>query len=665
VRSSRSREPLAIVVAAATLLCVLLVVVLDRLLRNAGRADLAPFDVESIPYLVTIATSTGTGVLIAVRRPAHPVGWLFLALGLSIALGGVLDSYGRYGAVARPGSVPAAELAAVLGDGIFLVWFVLIALILHLTPTGSALTPRWRQAATTTVVAGTLAYSTVLFWPGQLDDAALNAVRSPLALPGSWEPAFRVVRTTLAILTAVGLVLAAMSLVVRFLRSRGTERRQLLWLAIAVVPMPAFVGLAFWAAPDHPVTLSFVTAGFIGLVPIAAGLSIVRYQLYAVDRILSRAVTYLLVSALLAVTFSVIVTAAGQAIGDRAGGSSIPAVLGTLGAVAVAAPAYRGFQQAIDRRFNRRRYDALTRVQDYVHDPDPGVSVEEVLRQALRVPTLEVMYLAEDGGHWVLADGRHAEPAQDDVPVTRQGRPVARLRAEEGIDRELVRSVAGEATPELENAMLRARISLQLAEVRESRSRIAAASLAERRRLERNLHDGAQQRLLALALELRAAQVNGTAQRLQEAVVDGIGALQAAVVELRELANGLHPAILQDAGLGPAIEDLATRLPVHAELGELDRRFHPEIEAAAWFIACEGAANAVKHADARRIDLVITARDGVLRVRVTDDGCGGADPRGSGLRGIADRTEALGGRLSVYSDTSAGTTLIGELPCGS
>ncbi|HYH11678.1 MAG TPA: histidine kinase, partial [Thermomicrobiales bacterium] len=500
---------------------------------------------------------------------------------------------------------------------------------------------------------------------GRLENDAMASVRSPWALPETWELAMGILRMALAAITAIGLVVAAVSLVVRFRRSRETERRQLLWLVIAVVPLPAFVAVAFWASPDHPVVLAFVSAGFLGLVPIAAGLSIVRYQLYAVDRILSQAVTYLLVSALLAVTFSVIVTAAGQAIGDRGGGSSIPAVLGTLGAVAVAAPAYRGFQEAIDRRFNRRRYDALTQIRNYLHDPDPGVSVEDVVRQALQDPTLEVMYWAEDGGQWVHSDGRHAEPAQDDVAVTRQGQPVARLRVAKEIDRDLVRSVSDEATPELENAMLRARISLQLAEVRESRSRIASASLAERRRLERDLHDGAQQRLLALAIELRAAQVNGTTQRLQDAVADGIAALQAAVVELRALANGLHPAILQDAGLGPAIEDLATRLPVHTVLAELDQRFPPEIEAAAWFIACEGVANAVKHADAGRIDLVITAQDGVLRVRVTDNGCGGADPKGSGLRGIADRTEALGGRLSVQSDASAGTTLIGELPCGS
>ena len=141
VRPSRRREALAIGLAAVTLLCVLAIVALDSLVRDVGRADLAQLDaLGTIPYMVTIATSTATGALVALRRPAHPVGWLFLALGVSIALGGLLDSYGRYGAVARPGSVPAADLAAVLGDGIFVLWFVLVALILHQTPTGSALT---------------------------------------------------------------------------------------------------------------------------------------------------------------------------------------------------------------------------------------------------------------------------------------------------------------------------------------------------------------------------------------------------------------------------------------------------------------------------------------------------------------------------------------------
>jgi signal transduction histidine kinase len=213
--------------------------------------------------------------------------------------------------------------------------------------------------------------------------------------------------------------------------------------------------------------------------------------------------------------------------------------------------------------------------------------------------------------------------------------------------------------------MLRARLSLQLAEVRESRARIAAAHVTERRRLERNLHDGAQQRLLALALELRAAQVNGTRRRLDESVRKALDELQAAVLELRDLASGLHPAVLQNQGLAGAVEDLASRFPVEVALhGLAGRRFPEEIEATAWFVACEGVANAVKHASATHISLDITARNGSLLVRVSDDGVGHADPTGQGLRGLADRTEAAGGSLTVES-TTGGTTLIGELPCGS
>jgi signal transduction histidine kinase len=341
-------------------------------------------------------------------------------------------------------------------------------------------------------------------------------------------------------------------------------------------------------------------------------------------------------------------------------------VLATLGAVAVAIPAYRGFQDAVDRRFNRRRHDAIRRVQGFVRDPDPATSVEDVLRSALEDPSLSVAYWVGDRDEWVCLDGRAMQPSDDQIDVRRQGRPVARIAYDNGsVDAELAEAVCREATPELENAMLRARITLQLAEVRESRARIATAHVTERRRLERNLHDGSQQRLLALALELRAAQVNGTTQRLEQGVAAAIEELQTAVLELRELANGLNPAVLQSQGLPDAIEDLASRFPVEVELhGLAGRRFPEEIEAAAWFIACEGVTNAVKHASATHIGVDLSAENGTLTVRVTDDGVGHADPGGRGLRGLADRTEAAGGRLTVES-TDGRTTLTGELPCGS
>jgi signal transduction histidine kinase len=636
---------------------------LDLAIDRTDRPELFDTDAEVAPLFVTIASAAIVGAVLAVRRPRHPVGWLFLALAAAVVASGVLEGYALYGAVARPGGLPAAEAVTVFADGSFILWFALVMWILHLTPTGSPLSRRWRLLAVLSTVAMVLWFATSLVWPHPLDPP-FETVRSPWALDGGTSDVLRVLRGGLGAVSGIGFVLGGVSLLVRFHRSRGDERRRLIWLAIAVVPLPVFVALAFYASPDHPVLLSVAIGGFMSLVPIAAGLSIARYHLYDVERILSRAVAYLLASAVLAVTFATVVVMAGRFFGDRGGGSSVPAVLGTLAAVLVAAPAYRGFQEAVDRRFDRRRYDAIAQVQDFAHEPEPDASVEQVLRRALRDPSLEVGYWVDDRAKWLLPDGGVLEPMADQIEVRRRDRPIARVRYDTaGVDRALAGAVCSEATPELESAMLRARISVQLAEVRESRSRIAAAHVSERRRLERNLHDGAQQRLLALGLELRAAQVNGDPDRLRATVGAAIDELQRAVVELRELASGLHPAVLEHGGLVAAAEDLAGRFPVRLSLEGVDRRFPREIEATAWFLACEGVTNAVKHADAGHIDLSITATNGRLVVDVSDDGHGGADPAGGGLRGLADRAEAVGGSLRVETGPG-GTTVTGEFPCG-
>lgn len=662
----RPRGVAVAVGAACTVIASMTVGVLavDRLLARAGRPDLVQTDTDGLPFVAAVVSAAVVGAALAARRPRHPVGWLFLALGGSVAASGLFGGYGLYGVVARPGSVPAAELAAVLGDAGFVPWFVLVALILHLTPTGRPLSRRWGVLAAATVVAGFLWFSTALVWPDGLDPP-LDRVRSPIPVPAEYAEAVRFVRAALGVLTGAGLVGGGLSLLVRFRRSAGMERRRLLWLAVAVVPLPAYVVVAFVASPDHPLLLSLATSGFIGLVPVAAGLSIVKYHLYDVERILSRAVTYVLVSGVLAFTFAAVVVSTGRMIGDRGGQSHLPAVLGTLAAVAVAAPAYRGFQEVIDRRFNRRRFDTLRRIRDYVRGPTPDTSVEDVLREALADPGLRVAYWVEDRGQWVTGDGQPVEPEPADIVVDRHGRTVARVTYDQtSSERDLTAAAAAEAAAELENAALRAAIALQLTEVRQSRARIAAAQLTERRRIERNLHDGAQQRLLALALQLRAAQLNGVADRLREAVATGIGEIQAAVADLRELANGLHPAVLSDAGLAAALDDLASRLPLPVQLQATERRFGPQVEATAWFIACESISNAVKHAGASWIDVDVHTTDDVLTVRVSDDGAGGADPRGAGLRGIADRAEAAGGRLTVQERPGGGTTVTGELPCG-
>ncbi len=652
-------------ILASTVLLLGAVFWLELALDRTSRPDLLSIDAEAAPLLATVASASVVGAVLALRRPRHAVGWLFLVLGTCVAASGAFEGYALYGAVARPGSLPGAEAAAVVSDGSFIAWFGLVMWILHLTPTGSPLTTRWRLLAVASTGAMLCWFGTSVVWPGHLDPP-FDTVRSPLAMGDGAAGPLRVLRGVLGVASACGFVLGGASLLVRFRRARGDDRRRLLWLAIAVVPLPAFVALAFYASPDHPVLLSVAVGGFMGLVPVAAGFSIARYHLYDVEQILSRAMAWMLASAVLALTFATVVVAAGRLVDDGDGVSSIPAVLATLGAVAVAMPAYRGFQEVIDRRFDRRRYDAVQRVRDHVRDPDPETSVEEVLRLALNDPSVEVAYWVEDRDDWLLPDGR-AEPTHGDlVDVRRQGRPVARVAYDaSAVGADLATAVCQEATPELENARLRARISLQLVEVRASRARIAAAHLTERRRLERNLHDGAQQRLLAVALELRAAQMNGTSKRLEETVASAIDDLAAAVLELRELAAGLLPAVLEHDGLQGAVEDLATRFPVEVDLSRLDqRRFSEETEATAWFIACEGVTNAVKHASASHIGLEITVCEDTLTVRISDDGRGHADPNGRGLRGLADRTEAIGGTLTVASG-AGGTALIGELPCGS
>ena len=223
----------------------------------------------------------------------------------------------------------------------------------------------------------------------------------------------------------------------------------------------------------------------------------------------------------------------------------------------------------------------------------------------------------------------------------------------------------------IENQSLTAELQAQLDEVRASRSRIVAAADAERARLERDIHDGAQQRLLALMIQLRLAREAlgadpnaDLAPRLDQAMMD----LRSATDELRELARGVRPAILADAGLGPAVRTLAERSSCPVELSiDLAGRLDAPVESAAYFVVAESLANVVRHASATvaRVEISIEPDPGRVVVAVTDDGVGGASmDRGSGIRGLKDRVEALGGQLAVESPAGHGTRIRVELPCG-
>jgi signal transduction histidine kinase len=204
----------------------------------------------------------------------------------------------------------------------------------------------------------------------------------------------------------------------------------------------------------------------------------------------------------------------------------------------------------------------------------------------------------------------------------------------------------------------------QLQEVRASRARIVAAADAERRRIERDLHDGAQQRLLGLRLALQLARDRiGDAAAVEALLAEADAEVGGALEELRALARGIHPAVLTDEGLAPALGALARRAPVPVDVAVNGERFPPAVEATAYFVACESLANAVKHAGASRVAINVTRTNGRVAISVADDGVGGADLGGAGLRGLRDRVEALDGRLNVTSPAGGGTRVTAAIPC--
>jgi signal transduction histidine kinase len=309
-------------------------------------------------------------------------------------------------------------------------------------------------------------------------------------------------------------------------------------------------------------------------------------------------------------------------------------------------------------------------------EPLPPGRLEQVLAQALHDPTLQLAYWLPDRDGFVDAEGRPVElPAEGGdraVTILRHDRdPIAAMLHDAALDDdpELVRAVAATARMTIENERLQAEVRAQLEEVRASRARIVEFGDAERRRVERNLHDGAQQRLvnISLALGIARSQVGVASDReMAVALEEAAAELRLAVAELRELARGIHPVILSEAGLGPALAALADRSPVPVTVTAVPPgRLPSRVEETAYYVASEALANAAKHARATAVSISARRLDGDLLVEVGDDGVGGADPDGSGLRGLADRVAALDGRLLVHSPAGKGTCITVELPCGS
>ena len=471
---------------------------------------------------------------------------------------------------------------------------------------------------------------------------------------------------------------AALAVRTRLKRAHGVERRQIKVLAYAAttIPLAVVVGWteSFIVGESGAAAIGGLVVALI-VIPLAIGIAVLRHRLYEIDRIVNRTLVYATLTVLLAATYGAVSLGLGVVLGA---GSTLGTAAATL-AVALTFGQLRGrVQRVVDRRFNRARYEGLRRVEAHLEDLRAGRALPEqtgaVLAEALGDPTLELVYALPGEAGYVDAGGRPAEvplERDDRVTLVRRGDvPLGAVLHDPALNEhpDVLESVVNAAGLAIEIARLGTEVRRRLAEVQQSRARIVAAGYEERRRLERDLHDGAQQRLVSIGLSIRHIQgrVGDAGGEITAQLDETVTEVTRAIEELRELARGVRPACLDD-GLAPALRELAARSPLRTEVTATSERFAAPIEAAAYFVASEALTNSVKHARATRVTVSAERRNGSLVLRIADDGIGGAAASDrSGLAGITDRVAALGGSVQRVEPAAArGRAVVAELPCAS
>jgi hypothetical protein len=358
---------------------------LDHLLALAGGSEVDRLNAAAYPVVLAAVSAATVGAVVASRRPRHPVGWLLLATGLTMAADLGVNGYVRYGLVTRPGSLPGASYLAGVSFGIFLVWISLAGFVLLLTPTGSLPSPRWRWWARVAAAGPVLELLSSAVDPQPLYPEHPE-VGNPLAIP--ILPAVQIgVGIAGGAIILISLAVAAVSLVLRYRRARGVERLQLRWLAFAAGLAAGLLAVAVaagLAGRDGLVLAALAT--MVSLLPLATGAAILRYRLYDLDRIISRTVAYGLLTMLLGGAYAVVVLGLGQLVGQRSG----VVAAATLAVAAVFGPARRRLQQVVDRRFNRRRYDATRTVAAFAARLRQQVDLDALSAELLAVVEMTV-----------------------------------------------------------------------------------------------------------------------------------------------------------------------------------------------------------------------------------------------------------------------------------
>ena len=606
------------------------------------------------------------GLLVVRRRPGNRVGALLVAVGAVPCL-----IFGRevYSAAAgRVPGLPDSMVLVALEQGAWMWWYVPVALLVLFFPDGRLPGPRWRGVAI-----GLPAVAVVFMLLIARDPApfAPPYETAPHAL-GTWSPEVVPALTVVALAllpVLLGLLAAtAWAAVVRSRTADPVRRAQLRWLALGGLLVPGTL-LLCWTSylllGGADLVLAGLALTYLGL-PAAVTVAILRHDLYDIDRLLSATATYALVTGGLLAVWTAVVAGTGLLLG---GESTVVAVAVTALAAVAVAPLRTRLQRRVDRRLYPVRWAALHAVDDLRSRVDAGTArpeeLQNVLATALRDPDLRVGYRQPGRAGLVDAFGVPVgcEPGPDGVPVRWGGAEIGLLRGTS--PHALLAEVGAAAAMLVEVVRLRSELGFALREVESSRTRLLQAGYAERRRLERDLHDGAQQRLVSLGMALRLAQRHAGSVDVNEVFDQAVDELATAVGELRRIAHGLRPSSLDD-GLGPALRRLATTVPLPVELDVCPEPLPDDIATTAYYVASEAVSNAIKHAGADSIAVRVARDAGRLQVSVRDDGRGGASPhRGSGLAGLTDRVAAAGGALQVRSAPGRGTLVEAVLPCAS
>jgi signal transduction histidine kinase len=634
----------------------------------------------------------GLGLLLADRRPPNPIGWIFCGLGVIAGTMALTTEYARWALIHEGGRPPGALYAAWLQEWIWMPLIAGLGVVAWIFPEGRFLSRRWRTA----MIVGCALAAVPIVLNALLPRLTIFAgFDNPVGLDESWVPGAANASIGLMLPVLVGGAAAA---AMRFRRRRGDERQQIKWLLLAVMAVAlvlAYYGiiLGIILATGTDPTQGDVWPEYLAIasflaVPISVAFGVLKYRLYDIDVVINKAVVYAVLAMFITGVYVTVVVAAGSLTGY----ASNPVLSGIAAAIVALAfqPVRRWTQRVANHLVYGERatpYEVLAQLGDRLAGEYAADDVLDRIAAGLAggIGADRVVVWLNSGGELrpaaVWPKGARAAPiaaspaaltATEDgmrsFPVRHQGEMLGAIGVHKPpsdplapADEKLVADLAAQAGLVLRNARL-------IEDLRASRRRLVTAQDEERRRLERNIHDGAQQQLVALTVKARLVEqmIDRDPARARDLAAQ-IGAETTDTLEdLRDLARGIYPPLLADKGLAAALEAQARKgaVAVAVETNGIGR-FDRDVEAGIYFCVLEALNNVAKYAGASHVDLRLWRHDGEVVFQVRDDGVGfdpAAKGYGTGLRGMADRLEALGGTLEVQSAPRAGTKILGRVP---